>query len=176
MVIKRFHFCPIWRIDRTEQWLKHMEAEGYRLEKVTFFRMLYYFKPSKPRFAQYIFLYTSSKGKDMSTVAYGLRQEYSANEIISKTSFFSLYRVTKHCDLTFERETRYIYFRSLLLALFLMTLFIGSYISLMLYAFKWFAVMIGCATVFFALIAYYLYGFIYTAIHVYQINIKHRKR
>lgn len=68
MKIKRFHFCPIWRIERTEQWLKEMEASGYRLEKVTFFRMLYLFKPSKPGIAEYIFLYTSSKGEDMSTV------------------------------------------------------------------------------------------------------------
>lgn len=68
MKIKRFHFCPIWRIERTEQWLKEMEASGYRLEKVTFFRMLYHFKPSKPGIAEYIFLYTSSKGEDMSTV------------------------------------------------------------------------------------------------------------
>lgn len=62
------------------------------------------------------------------------------------------------------------------MVLFLMSLFIVSYIALMLFALKWFEVLIGCTAVFFAWIAYYLYGFIYTAIRVSQINTKHGKK
>lgn len=41
--VKRFRFIPAWKIEKTEQWLSDMEANGYRLEKITFFRLIYHF-------------------------------------------------------------------------------------------------------------------------------------
>ena len=173
--MKRFCFCPLWKIERTEQWLKQMEAEGNRLEKVTFMGMLYHFKSAKPRLADYIFVYTSLKEKDMSLVADGLKSTHSANEISTNASILSLYRVTNPCDLTFEKETRFIYFRTRLLAMLLLSLSMGAYVTLLAFALKWFGVMYGGIAISLLFVAYYLYGFIYTVIRVRRIDLKNNK-
>lgn len=113
--VKRFRFIPAWKIEKTEQWLSDMEADGYRLEKITFLRLIYHFKSSRPRKTNYFFTYQRQKGSDMSLIAHGLMQKYSANEIENKFSTFALYRITADCDLTFEKESRLVYFRSAIL-------------------------------------------------------------
>lgn len=125
--VKFFRFIPVWEIEKAERWLSDMEANGFRLEKVSFFRLIYHFKPSYPHQSTYFFTYSSSKGKDMSMIAIGLEQQYSARKVQNRLSTLSLYRIMRECDLTFEKETRLIYFRMLALESFLlscMTLFV----------------------------------------------------
>ena len=168
--IKRFHFTPIWRIDQTEQWLHEMELSGYRIEKVSFFRLLYHFKQAKPKSSRYVFLYYSIRGQHMGLVGYGLKQRYNANEIKISSVFLSLLRITIPCDLTFELETRPIYFRMLTLVYLLLTLSVSIGSNLFLYALSchWGMAVLTILSGIFVL--YYLYGVLYTTAQIRKIN------
>ena len=173
--IKRFHWTPIWNLEKTERWLHEMELEGYRLEKVSFFRLIYQFKQSKPKTANYFFSYTNIKGKDMSLISQGIKQNGNANEIKLTSVFLSLHRITSPCDLTFEHETRPIYLRELITVYFLLSLFTCLFGILCLSAFDCIGVLIFYSILSGIEVLYYLYGLFDISAQIQRINRKLKK-
>lgn len=175
-IVKRFHYSPIWKIEKTEQWLQEMELSGYRLEKVSHFGMLYHFKPSKPKTVNYLFWFDGFRGDGMNSVADGLVRRVSANEIrTTPTTLLTLLRITAPCDLTFELDTRPIYLRVLIFFNFLAWLICNLMGSMLLYAVGWRIAMLFYGAFTGAMVVYYLYGLICIAVRISKINRKLKK-
>ena len=174
--IKRFHYTPLWKIEKTEQWLAEMEQNGYRLEKISCFGLLYHFKCAKSRSVNYLFWFDGLRADGRNGVANDLIRRLSANEVRSTiTTSLTALRITAPCDLTFELDTRAIYFRVLLLSNFLTWLFCNLYGTVFLYAVQWMGPMLIWAVLTGVLTAYYLYGVIRMTIQIGKINRKLKK-
>ena len=174
--IKRFHYTPLWKIEKTEQWLAEMETNGYRLEKVSCLGLLYHFKCSKSRSVNYLFWFDGFHGYGSNGVANDLIRRLSASEVRSTiTTSLTTLRITAPCDLAFELDTRAIYFRMLLFTNFLTWLFCNLYGTVFLYAIQWKALMLIWAVLTGALTAYYLYGLLRITVQIAKINRKLKK-
>lgn len=94
----------------------------------------------------------------MSLIAHGLTRNYSANEIENKFSTFALYRITADCDLTFEKESRLVYFCSAILESLLISC-LPLLIPIFLCMYGQFGWAIGSALLTLPAILFNLHGF-----------------
>lgn len=114
--MKKFKIYPLWKADELENFLKQQERDGWRLSSINC-SCIFDFAPCKPKDADYIVTYDMAKdtAAGMYQCKRDLLSEYSANEIPSKKTGYSVFRVTgKNRDFADLKTYRKSYFKHVL--------------------------------------------------------------
>jgi len=160
MIIKKYIFFPLWKIEVLEKKLSEMEQKGYRLENIKF-SYCFFFKKSTPKEMNYFLSYKSFRGQSMSYADYALESRHYANLIKSKMCFFNLYRTKEQKEkLSLLYEARLDYIKRILLEKALTSFFITIiftnlfFLSLMK---AWLAIALAVISA--CLTTYYMIGY-----------------
>lgn len=90
-----FKYCPLWKIDKLEDFLSKSELNGWRLSGIKF-SYFFYFDKCKSKDTEYIITYNMAK--DCTPCMYQYEQQlltdYCANRINTKATGYSVFRIT----------------------------------------------------------------------------------
>lgn len=134
--MKKFFFYPLWKIEKLEEELSHLEQSGWRLDKISPINC-FHFIQSAAKDASYFFLYKLIKENGMADIEHYLKSRLSANPVRGTPAASILhsvyvYRIVSCEDLEKPRFYRNIYLQHLVCQKILFGLFFPVLCSLML--------------------------------------------
>lgn len=164
--MKKYKYFTLWEIEALEKFLKEMEQDGYRLDKVKC-SYCFYFKKTTPKEVNYFLSYKPVRGNRLGMCECDLGADYNANIVESKMSFYKMYRtkVSKE-KLLFFYEVRMDCIRVTLLERALTSLFLALLFLIIFFAeiFTTPSVQSCCVigmfvTIFICVTSYYFLGY-----------------
>lgn len=134
--MKKFFFCPLWKIEKLEEKLSKLEQMGWRLDRLSPFNC-FHFVESSAKDTSYFFTYKLIKENGMADIEHCLKSKHSANPVrgtpgASILHSVYVYRIVACADLEKPRFYRNIYLQHLVCQKILLGLFLPILCSLLL--------------------------------------------
>lgn len=134
--MKKFFYCPLWKIEKLEENLSNLEQMGWRLDRVSPINCFHFVK-SSAKDSSYFFTYKLIRENGMADIEHYLKSKHRANPVhgtpvASILHSVYVYRIVSCGDLEKPRFYRNIYLQHLIRQKIVLGLFFPILCALML--------------------------------------------